>query len=395
MLRFKKFKDEWSEISIDNIVTRITRKNTKLESTIPLTISAEFGLVDQTTYFNKKVSATDLSAYYLIKKGEFAYNKSYSKNYPWGAIKRLDNYEKGVLSTLYICFSINKNTIPDFIKHYFESDKWYKQISLIAVEGARNHGLLNISVNDFFKILVRIPSVEEQSKISLFFEAIDSNIKLQQEKIELLREQKKGYMQKIFSHELRFKSEDIEDYPAWKKVKLARLTKRTGKKNSKGIKYPVAAISNKKGFTFEADRNYSNTNVDLKTYKLVHKNEFAYNPARINVGSFGFQNVTDTAIVSSLYVVFETLPELLNSFLKAYMHSRYFNQDVIRNTEGSVREYLFYENFANIEIPLPCLEEQEKIAQFLMKLDSKILKEEQVLEGLNIQKKAFMQQMFL
>jgi len=211
----------------------------------------------------------------------------------------------------------------------------------------------------------------------------------------LLKEQKKGYMQKIFSQELRFKKKYKDDYPAWEKIKLGKLTKKTGKKNSEGMKYPVAAISNKKGFTLEGERNYSNADVDIKAYKLVHKNEFAYNPARINVGSFGFQNVTDIAIVSSLYVIFETLPTLSNAYLKAYMHSGYFNRDVIKNTEGSVREYLFYENFSNIKIPLPCIEEQEKIAEFFLKLDSKIQLEEQKSESLHDQKQAFMQQMFI
>ncbi|PFT25294.1 hypothetical protein COK52_06830 [Bacillus thuringiensis] len=162
-----------------------------------------------------------------------------------------------------------------------------------------------------------------------------------------------------------------------------------------GIKYPVAAINNKRGFTLEGEKNNSNANVDIKTYKLVHLNEFAYNPSRINVGSFGFQNVADVAIVSSLYVIFQTLDSLSNVYLKAYMQSNFFNQDVLRNTEGSVREYLFYENFSNIKIPLPCLEEQEKIANFLLKFENKIQLEQQKIELLQEQKKGFIQQMFI
>lgn len=103
----------------------------------------------------------------------------------------------------------------------------------------------------------------------------------------------------------------------------------------------------------------------------------------------------DVAIVSSLYVVFETTPELLNAYLKAYMHTPYFNADVIKNTEGSVREYLFYENFSNIKIPLPCIEEQQKIADFLLKFEDKIILAEEKLTNLNQQKQAFMQQMFV
>ena len=86
---------------------RIVRKNTNLESTLPLTISAQYGLVDQITYFNNRVASRDISGYYLVLNGEFAYNKSYSSGYPFGAIKRLSLYDKGIVSPLYICFSAN------------------------------------------------------------------------------------------------------------------------------------------------------------------------------------------------------------------------------------------------------------------------------------------------
>ncbi|MGD1370324.1 restriction endonuclease subunit S, partial [Enterococcus faecium] len=103
-IRFPEFTDEWEQRKLGEVATRVTRKNKKLESTLPLTISAQFGLVDQNTFFNKQIASKDVSGYYLLKKGEFAYNKSYSNGYPWGAVKRLDKYDMGVLSTLYICF---------------------------------------------------------------------------------------------------------------------------------------------------------------------------------------------------------------------------------------------------------------------------------------------------
>ncbi|MBP1932300.1 restriction endonuclease subunit S [Ammoniphilus resinae] len=280
---------------------------------------------------------------------------------------------------------------PYFLKLNLESPRIRHQIGSKAGGSTR----FNVSQSILSSIEVSMASQNEQQKIAEFMDHFDQKTKLQQEKIELLKEQKKGYMKKVFSQELRFKDANEQDYPEWKKIKLGKLTKKTGKKNSEGIKYQVAAISNKKGFTLEGERNYSNADVDIKEYKLVHKDEFAYNPARINVGSFGFQNVADIAIVSSLYVIFRTLPTLSNAYLKAYMHSGYFNRDVIKNTEGSVREYLFYENFSNIKIPFPCLEEQEKIATFLLKLDSKIQLEEQKLESLQEQKNWFMQQMFI
>lgn len=149
-LRFNAFEDDWEEKKLGEVSDRVTRKNENLESTLPLTISAQYGLVDQITFFNNQVaSTTNLRNYFLVKNGEFAYNKSYSAGYPWGAIKRFDRYEKGVLSTLYIVFK-PKNINSDYLLSYYDTDKWYKQVSEIAAEGARNHGLLNIAPNDFF-----------------------------------------------------------------------------------------------------------------------------------------------------------------------------------------------------------------------------------------------------
>ena len=162
---------------LDAFTKRVMRKNKSNQSRLPLTISAQYGLVDQVTFFNKIVASTDLSNYYLLKKGEFAYNKSYSSDYPWGAIKRLDNYDQGALSSLYICFTPQDNVVSDFILQYFESPKWHKGISEIAVEGARNHGLLNVSVQDFFHTYHYVPKdKKEQIKISKLLMLFDERI---------------------------------------------------------------------------------------------------------------------------------------------------------------------------------------------------------------------------
>ncbi|GHH96647.1 restriction endonuclease subunit S [Neobacillus kokaensis] len=309
------------------------------------------------------------------------------------AVCYLDDTENPVISGLHTHrFNIdNEKVIPEYLINIFQTHRYRKFVWRMGT----GVSVLGLSKSNLEKFPIYFPSNDIQKKVAHFFNFINRKLYLQQEIIDLLKEQKKGYMQKLFKQELRFKEKNKVDYPAWKKIKLGKLTKKTGKKNSEGMRYPVAAISNKKGFTLEGEKNYSNADVDIKAYKLVHKNEFAYNPARINVGSFGFQNVADIAIVSSLYVIFKTLPTLSNAYLKAYMHSSYFNRDVIKNTEGSVREYLFYENFSNIKIPLPCIKEQEKIAEFLLKIDSKIQLEERKLESLQEQKKWFMQQMFI
>ncbi|MFC2584017.1 MAG: restriction endonuclease subunit S [Lachnoanaerobaculum saburreum] len=173
----------WEQRKLGEIAERLTRKNEKLESTLPLTISAQYGLIDQNEFFDKRIASKDVRGYYLIKKGEFAYNKSTSVDAPFGAIKRLDKYNKGVLSTLYILFKIidDTNTSSDYLVTYYSTDLWHKGIQLIAAEGARNHGLLNITPNDFFKTMLSIPlNVFEQQKIGNFFKSLDHLITLHQ-----------------------------------------------------------------------------------------------------------------------------------------------------------------------------------------------------------------------
>ena len=182
-LRFKGFTDTWEQRKLGDIADRVTRKNSNNETNLPLTISAEYGLVDQITYFNNRVASANLSGYYLLYNGEFAYNKSTSTTSPWGAIKRLDKYDKGAVSTLYITFKLKQDISSDFIVTYYETDRWHKEVKLIAAEGARNHGLLNIAPDDFFKTKMTIPGdISEQQKIGQLFASLDSLLTLHQRK---------------------------------------------------------------------------------------------------------------------------------------------------------------------------------------------------------------------
>ena len=173
----------WEQRKLGELVDRVVRKNTNNESTLPLTISAQYGLVDQITYFNNRVASRDVSNYYLVLNGEFAYNKSTSDGYPFGAVKRLDLYEKGVLSTLYIVFAPKKEQQidSDYLTVFFDTDRWHKGVAERAAEGARNHGLLNISAEDFFDIDLSVPKdIVEQKQIGAFIRQLDSLITLHQ-----------------------------------------------------------------------------------------------------------------------------------------------------------------------------------------------------------------------
>lgn len=184
-----------------DVVDRVTRKNQDLVSELPLTISAQYGLIDQNEFFDKRVASKDVSGYYLIENGEFAYNKSTSNDAPWGAIKRLDRYENGVLSTLYIVFGIKseKEINSDFLVSYYDTNLWHKGIHEIAAEGARNHGLLNIAPADFFNTKLMMPQdIDEQTKIGTYFQQLDHLITLHQHKCEELQNIKKYMLQNMF-----------------------------------------------------------------------------------------------------------------------------------------------------------------------------------------------------
>lgn len=201
-LRFKQedgsdFPD-WEVKRFSEVFERVTRKN-KEDNQNVLTISAQEGLVNQEEYFNRSVSSKDVTGYYLLKRGEFAYNKSYSKGYPLGAIKRLNDYDKGVVSTLYICFKIADNNDSDFYEEFLEAGGINHEIHKIAQEGARNHGLLNVSVVEFFKdIIVPRPSKDEQQVIAKFIKGLDEKIHLATIELEGAQTFKKGLLQQMF-----------------------------------------------------------------------------------------------------------------------------------------------------------------------------------------------------
>ena len=192
---------DWEQRKLVDLVDRVTRKNQDLVSELPLTISAQYGLIDQNEFFDKRVASKDVSGYYLIENGEFAYNKSTSTDAPWGAIKRLDRYKNGVLSTLYIVFGIKENNPvdSDFLVSYYSTNLWHKGIHEIAAEGARNHGLLNIAPADFFETKLMIPQdIEEQKKIGKYFEELERLITLHQHKCEELQNIKKFMLKNMF-----------------------------------------------------------------------------------------------------------------------------------------------------------------------------------------------------
>ena len=205
-LRLPGFSEPWQKVKLGDICERVTRKNIEDNQNV-MTISAQRGFVAQTDFFNKSVASETLESYYLVFRDEFCYNKSYSNGYPMGAIKRLSEAEKAVVTSLYICFNVKPGTDAniDYLSYYFDNGGLNRGLTKIANEGGRAHGLLNVTPKDFFCLSFEIPSLKEQTAIADVLTAADREIELAKEKLKRLRRQKRGLMQQLLTGKKRIK----------------------------------------------------------------------------------------------------------------------------------------------------------------------------------------------
>lgn len=192
------------EHRLSEFVYRVNRKNTTGNGH-PLTISGRDGLISQSHYFDKRIAAEVTEQYTLLKRGEFAYNKSYSAGYPYGAIKRLDDYDEGIVSSLYLGFALNSDAplLSDYLMHFCEVGGFNHQIHKIAQEGARNHGLLNVAAHDFFAIKLPVPPIAEQLRVVEILGDAGRELVLLRKSLDYLRQQKRGLMQKLLTGQWR------------------------------------------------------------------------------------------------------------------------------------------------------------------------------------------------
>lgn len=202
--RFGPCTARWRSIDFDQVFERITRKNTEGNRNV-LTISGQHGLISQREFFSRTVASEDLSGYTPLVTGDFAYNKSASSGYPMGAIKPLVAHDSGVVSSLYICFRLRPGVQADedFFSHYFEAGMLNDPITGIAQEGARSHGLLNVSVRDFFRLPLRLPPLAEQRRIVEVLDTADARSRNLERQAQGLRDQKRALMAALLSGQRR------------------------------------------------------------------------------------------------------------------------------------------------------------------------------------------------
>ena len=384
-IRFKGYTDEWEQRKLGDLVDRVTRKNQDLVSELPLTISAQYGLIDQNEFFDKRVASKDVSGYYLIENGEFAYNKSTSTDAPWGAIKRLDRYENGVLSTLYIIFGIKENNPvdSDFLISYYSTNLWHKGIHEIAAEGARNHGLLNIAPADFFETKLMIPQdIEEQKKIGKYFEELERLITLHQRKCDEVKTLNKYMLQKMFpQNEQKVPEIRFEGFTeAWEQRKLGDLVDRVTRKNQDLVSELPLTISAQYGLIDQNeffDKRVASK--DVSGYYLIENGEFAYNKSTSTDAPWGAIKRLDryeNGVLSTLYIIFgikENNP-VDSDFLISYYSTNLWHKGIHEIAAEGARNHgllnIAPADFFETKLMIPQdIEEQKKIGKYFEELE--------------------------
>ena len=397
-IRFNGFEGEWVTTTLGDIAVRVVSKNEDNSITLPLTISAQYGLISQTEFFNSRIAAKDVRGYYVIKKGEFAYNRSTSDFSPFGAVKRLDGYEAGVLSTLYIVFRLSSEQIQsNYLVNYFSTSNWYQHITESAAEGARNHGLLNITAEDFFKTPIKAPiRTEEQEKIASFLTTLDKLIAKLEAKLDKLRKLKQALLEKMFVNvnggyetpEIRFKGYTDK----WQVKELREV-----------FEMPTNRIS---GSELQADR-YISTEHILQNFEGVEPTTSM--PANLSAIRF-FQNDILMANIrpylkkiwlsdrnggaSSDVIVFHITIKSDPAFLYYELTNGRFIEYVMESIQGSKMPRGNKQAMQAFKMAIAPLSEQEQIGKCFTQIDTHFSKTSTKLTKLRNIKQSLLQKMF-
>ncbi len=378
-IRFSGYEGEWLSAKLSDYATRITRKNSNMESNLPLTISASEGLIEQTAFFNNVVASTNMSGYYLLRKGEFAYNKSYSNGYPFGAVKKLEKYEQGALSPLYIVFSIAESVNDDYIVYYFETSNWHREVAKRAAEGARNHGLLNIGADDFLDITIAVPKDKrEQEQLAAFFRSLDSQIATFQQKLERLKQMKSACLRSMFPSSgggilplIRFNGYEGE----WITMKMSQIINVNSGMDYKRLNPGTIPVYGTGGYMLSVDKSIS----DVDAIGIGRKGTID-NPMFLRAPFW----TIDTLFYMTLKKEFDL------DFVFALCQT--INWRSLDESTGVPS--LSKKNIENVEVSVPRdIEEQRRIAAFFSSIDKKISIHTQQIEKLKQLKSACLDKM--
>lgn len=394
-LRFPGSDEPWKAERLSDFADRVTRKNSQNQTDLPLTISSKDGLVDQVSYFNKTVASKDMSGYYLLLNGEYAYNKSYSVGYDFGSIKRLDRYTMGALSTLYICFALKKHD-SDFIKAYFDSLKWYREIYKISAEGARNHGLLNVPTDAFFETKHYLPqNLNEQRKIADFMIALEHRIDAQQSLVDNLKKYKRGLQNRFFfkrSH-LSSKPSEIDSHDVKPLGSVVHINPKTGALPEAFIYIDLECVESG---VLNSKKLLSRNSAPSRAQRLLEEGDLLYQMVRpYQKNNYYFQKNFEYPTVASTGYAQIRCSEVDTQFIYEQLSSDYFAREAMLRSTGTGYPAINADDLAEIPIWIPPLDQQEKIGAALSFLGAKIEVHQKLLSALCSVKSSLMQQLFI
>ena len=389
-LRFKEFSDEWEEKKFKNFL--IEKKEITNEDLDLYSLTIENGIIPKNEKYEREFLVNNKDeAYKKMGKNDFAYNPM---NIRFGAVAKFDENKFIKISKYYNIFYCNSKVNSYFFEKYIKIKRMIDFYNKISIGSLNEKKRLHYS--EFIEIEQPFPSLQEQEKIANFLTNIDKKISLTEEKLELFREYKKGVMQKIFSQELRFKDSNGNDYPEWEEKKLGDILKEYIEKTTINNQYPILSSTNK-GIVLQNDYfNKQTASTNNIGYKIVPKDYFTYR-SMSDTGEFtiNIQQILEKGIVSPAYPVFNTDSENKLFIYYSLNYNEFIKEQILTLKEGGTRYALSYKKLEKLSILLPILEEQQKIADFLSSIDSKIESIGKELEGLKEFKKGLLQQMFV
>ena len=362
-LRFPEFQGEWLSFLINDICSEFkSGKNIKADS---ISESGEYpvfggnGLRGYTTSYNHE------GLYVLIgRQGALC-----------GNVRSVNG--KTYITEHAIAVAGNKKSYTSFLHYLFLKMNLGQYSDQSAQPG--------LAVNKLLKLKVSLPSISEQTKIANLLKLLDERIATQNKIIEDLKKLKSAII-------------EIEYTPNTKTTShIGNVIEQISKRNKNNTIQNVLSVSNRQGFIKQSDQ-FENRNVaseDTSNYKIVEKNDFAFNPARINVGSIARLTTFEKGIISPMYICFRTQENVAPEYIDFFFESKHFYCEIQKRLEGSVRQCLSFEGLCNIPFSLPSLEMQQRIGKRLFTLGQKIKTETDLLELLNKQKQYLLRQMFI
>lgn len=380
----------WHTVRLGSLFDRLTRKNTENNQNV-LTISAQYGLIGQLDYYNTPYASEDKISYTLLQKGDFAYNKSYSSDYAYGVIKRLDVYEKGIVSPLYICFRAKENTNTDFYLQYFEAGFFNQEIYYIAQEGARNHGLLNVSTEDFFNSFLVFPPLAEQQRIAEILMHCDKVISLYKQQLDELKKAKSYFLRKMFPQQgettpqIRFPGFTSP----WEQRKYADVIDlisgqdfTPNEYNDEGIGIP---------YMTGASCIHDGKTVEMR-WTLVPKCIAERDDVLLVCKGSGYGTLArltqEKAHIARQFMALKCKPELNNTF------NYYLADSVVNNIKTGAKGLIAGIDRSTVldqYVLIPYLDEQKQIGEYFLKLDNLTTLHQLKLDEARREKKALMQ----